>query len=196
MRELDVVGRIGVDEVAALERHRFHVTGGERPAGEHFAVRREVACVRDPHVLTERHVEFARPVEPAEAVVAGPVEVVEERARFALRGLAARQHRVEPVAMLVEQLLVVLHREIDAKAVLKPTVEVDDVRVGVVQERARGHQAERHREAAAEGLDEAAARVRRPDGLKVRHLPPLAARPLEGRAKHCGPLCRPHARSG
>ena len=58
------------------------------------------------------------------------------------------------VAVTVEQPFVVLHLEIDRQALLKPAVEVDQVRIGVVQQRALRQQAERDGQAAAERLDQ------------------------------------------
>ena len=64
------------------------------------------------------------------------------------------------------------------------SVEIDHVRVDVVQERPLGAQAQRHRQAAAERLDQPAMRVRRARAARrMRHLPALAARPFQRRQR-------------
>ena len=61
-------------------------------------------------MAAERHVEVAAAVEPAEAVVPGAIEVVEERGRFGRLRLAAGQERVEAIARPVIRLLVLVER--------------------------------------------------------------------------------------
>ncbi len=107
-------------------------------------------------MLAERHVELAAAVEAAEAVVAGPIQVVEEAGRFLRVGLTGAQQRVEAIAMLVEEVLVPLHRDRDAQAALEPAVEVDQMLIGVVQQRALRPQSQRDGQTAAERLDQPA----------------------------------------
>src|SRR4029453_14832890 len=82
LRELDAVGRIGIHEVCRGERWGGEIAGHERPARERLTVCREVARVPDAFVLPERHVELARSVEPAEAVVTRAIGVKEEPGPF------------------------------------------------------------------------------------------------------------------
>src|SRR5262249_17488673 len=76
------------------------------------------------------------------------------------------------------------HAEIDPEAFLQPAIEVDEMRIGVVQERARWHEPERHRKPATERFDEATMAVSGPERTEVRHLPALASGPLQGRQAH------------
>ncbi len=183
LRELHVVGRVGVDEVPLLERNLLEVHADEVPAREGSPVAREVARVRDPGVPAEGNVETSPPVEPAQAVVSRPVEVIEEPRRLAALLPAARQKRVESRAARVEHRLVILHRLRDHQTVLQAAIEGDDMRVDVVEQRAPRGEAQADREAAAEGLDEASLGVGRPEGTQVRHLPALPPRPLERRPR-------------
>jgi hypothetical protein len=73
--------------------------------------------------------------------------------------------------VLVVQPFAILNHEIDLEAELEPAIEVDEMRVGVVQERALRHEPERHGETAAEWLDESPAAMRFPKRPNVRNLP-------------------------
>ena len=55
--------------------------------------------------------------------------------------------------------------------------------IDVVEQGTPRHQAHRDRKAAAEWFHESAVRVGCPMGPQVRHLPPLAAGPLQGRSQ-------------
>ena len=63
MRELDIVGWIGVNEIVAVERNDFNIGAGERSIREHVSVRCEVARVADPGLTAKGHVEAALRVE-------------------------------------------------------------------------------------------------------------------------------------
>ena len=78
LRELDVVGRVGVDEVARIERQRLEITGREVPLFERRAVGGKVAHIIDPMVAAEGHVELALAVEAAKPVVASAIEIIEK----------------------------------------------------------------------------------------------------------------------
>ena len=188
MRELDIVGRIGVYKIVALEGNGFHVRARERPVTEHVAVRREVARVTNTCIPAKRHVEFARAVEPAQAVEARSIQIVEECRCFQTRAFSTRQERVETFPLLVEERFVVLHRNVKSQTLLKPSIEIDQVWIRVVQQRASRHQSERDREPAAERLHESPMCMGFPNGLKVRHLPSLAAGPFQSRPERCRPL--------
>ena len=47
VREFHVVGRIGIDEVVAVEGHTLYIHAGERPGCKDAAIRREIASVSD-----------------------------------------------------------------------------------------------------------------------------------------------------
>src|SRR5579875_740643 len=78
-RELDVVRRIGVDKIAAANLHAFEIAVREFVWREHTAVRLEVLAVRRLFVAPEGHVEKAARVEAAQTVIAGTVEIIEQR---------------------------------------------------------------------------------------------------------------------
>ena len=54
LRELGVVRRIGIDEIIGFERKTLDIAGRERPLGERFAIGREIACVADAGITSER----------------------------------------------------------------------------------------------------------------------------------------------
>src|SRR5260370_10414844 len=68
LRELYVIGRIGIDEITTGQRDCFHVNIRERPARKDVSVLREVLRIADSCVSPERYVEFSRPIEAAEPV--------------------------------------------------------------------------------------------------------------------------------
>src|SRR4029434_55574 len=108
----------------------------------------EIAHVSDRRVPPERDVELAAAVEPAEAVVTGPVQKIEERRRVA-RPVAPRPDElVEPLAMPVEQRAIVLHRQVARESPFDPPIEIDEVWVRVIEERALRGEAQGHRQPA------------------------------------------------
>src|SRR5207249_399983 len=136
--------------------------------------------VRNVVVAAERDVELTAMVEAAEAIVAGAVQVVEERGGLGGLVLPACPQLVEPVAISVVQTFVVQHRNADHETALEPSVEVDDVRVDVVQQGAPRHDPESDCETAREGLNQTPACVRLPEREEIRQLPPLPSCPFEG----------------
>ena len=80
--EVHIVGRIGVDEVMAGQPDRLEIGVGECPLLEGVLVRREVVRVADARVSSEWDVEFALAIEPAQAVEAGAIEVIEQGGAF------------------------------------------------------------------------------------------------------------------
>jgi hypothetical protein len=116
----------------------------------------------EPHllVLPERHVELAAIVETAQSVVAGSIQVVEEARRLTRVRLPFPQQRVEARAVRVEHARIVVERDVDVETALQPLVEIDQMGVDVVEQRAPRLQPERHRQAAAERLDQPPVRVR------------------------------------
>ena len=97
-RELDVVGRVSVDEVARLERDLLEVRAQERPFPECSPIRRKVADIFDLSVAAERNVEPSAPIEATQAVVPGAIEVVEERGGFRSLVLLVGAEFVETIA--------------------------------------------------------------------------------------------------
>jgi hypothetical protein len=73
--------------------------------------------------------------------------------------------------------------KIRLEALLKPAVEIDEMRVGIIQERSLGQEPERDGQASGEGLDEPHFGVRQPEWPQVWYLPSFSARPLQGRSE-------------
>ena len=68
--------------------------------------------------------------------------------------LAAGDKLVELGALAIEQPLVVLHLQVGLEPLLKPAVKVNEMGVGVVEERAFGQEPERDGQSPAKRLDE------------------------------------------
>src|SRR5712692_507679 len=79
LRELDVVRRVGIDEIALANREALEVARTELPVREHAAIGAEVGSVTDSLVTPERDVELPFAVEAAKPVVACAVQIVEKR---------------------------------------------------------------------------------------------------------------------
>ena len=124
---------------------------------------RQVAIVIDCRVRAEGNVEFAALVETAQSVEAGAVQVVEQLRRFLARRFAVAYQLIEPVAMTIEELLVVAHLDTQLQSRLQMAIEVDEVRIDVVQQRAARLPTERDSQPAAEWFDVPMALVLRPD---------------------------------
>lgn len=122
----------------------------------------EFLGIANPSVTAERHVETAALVEPAQPVIPGSIEVVEQLGGFRRVSVTGGEELVETNSGRVVRVLVVFHRYGHGQPGLQPAVEADQVRVDVVQQCALGHQAKRHSEATAEGFDEPAPLVLRP----------------------------------
>ena len=138
----------------------------------------------------ERHVELAPAVEAAQPVVPGAVEVIEQLGRLAGLAPPPGHETVEVVPMLIVELALVAHRNPDGETALQMLVEVDGVRVHVVEQCPAGVEAERDRETAAERLDQSPARVPAPQHPETRHEPALATGPLQGRLQRRPALVR------
>src|ERR1700730_5623154 len=81
-REFDIVWRIRVNEIVWLKCDRFKIRVHKIPIRTALTIGSEVSRVRDAGVPTEGHVETAFAIDPAETVVASPIEVIEKRCRF------------------------------------------------------------------------------------------------------------------
>ena len=82
LRELDIVGRVGVDEVVVFDWEGFEVTEVKVPLGKEFAKHKEVAAVIDFGVATEGDVEEPGLIEAAEPIEATAIEIVEKLSRL------------------------------------------------------------------------------------------------------------------
>lgn len=177
--KFDVVWRVGVDEIAGFKRDHFHVRIRECPILEQVPIGAEVARVGDPCIATEWHVELPAAVESAKAIETRAVEIVKDRGGFLRVGLSNCEQRVESFAMGIEQVLVILHRHVNAKTLLEPSVKIDQVLIRIVEERSTGRQTDRDRKTSAERLDQPSRCVLVPERQQMKHLPSLAARPFE-----------------
>ena len=83
--------------------------------------------------------------------------------------------------MAVEQSFVVLHVQIGREAFLKPAIEVDQVRIGVIEQRACWQKPQGDGQATTKRLHEPRPGMPLPQGEQVWHLPSLSARPFQGR---------------
>src|SRR5689334_8003125 len=82
LRELYVVWRIGIDKVVRLELDGLEIAASKIPVGQEGLVFREIVLVPDIGIAAVGNVEFALAVEPAKAVIASAIQIVEKRGRF------------------------------------------------------------------------------------------------------------------
>ena len=148
---------------------------------------RRSRCGSRSPVAAERDVEQAPAVEPAQAVVAGPVQVVEQRGRFRRAGVSASQQFVEAVARRVVVLSSFFIASVIVSPRPEPAVEIDRMGIDVVEQRGGRHQSQRDRESAAERLDQSPVLIRVPQWAQQGNLPSFAAGPLQRRPKRSGP---------
>lgn len=131
-------------------------------------------------MLTKRHIEFARLIETAKSVEARAIQIIKKLRRFRALPLAAFDELVEPAAVAVESRLVILHPNCYLQASLQMSVEVNEVRVDVVQYRLLRLQTEWCGEPTAERLNITPARMRSPKRCEVGHQPTLSPSPFQG----------------
>src|SRR5688572_2612915 len=93
--------------------------------------------------------------------------------------------------MTIEELLIVSHLDAQSHTVLQVAIEVDQVRINVVEQRALGLQTEYDCESTAERFDVTPIGIAAPDGREMRHEPTLAAGPFQRRLQrrlHAAPF--------
>ena len=153
------------------------------PVGERGWVLRErsLVLVVDVRIASEWNVEAAFAIEPAETVVPGPIQVVEETGSLGSLRFSIFQKLVEAVAALIVLRFIILHVERNRQTPLQKIVKVNQMRVDVVQECTCGTQSKHHRKTAAKWLDETAAPRALPQRLDIRNLPTLSTRPFQRR---------------
>jgi hypothetical protein len=118
---------------------------------------------------------FAQPVEP------GSVQIIEQRRGISGLLLATAEQRIATLAAFVVRPLLILERQRRRQPLLQPAVEVDEVRVDVVEHRSRRHEAQGDCQASGERLDQPSITVSRPVREQVRNLPALPASPFQRR---------------
>ncbi len=151
--ELDVIGRISVDEILRTNRQRFNIAIGKSPVFKNRLELRKVVGVSDRLVTPKWHIEFAALIEAAESVEASPVEIVEELRRLGALQFAVSDQLIEPTSVPVETLLFVSHLDRYLKTALQMRVKVYQVGIDVIQDGALWSQTEWACESAAEGLN-------------------------------------------
>lgn len=139
--------------------------------------------VVDGLVAPKGYVEMSGLVEATEPVEAGAVQVVEERRCLRRVVLALGNERIETGAGAIVMGAIVPQRDVDDESSLEMRVEVDDVRVDVVEDGTLGAEAQGDRQTADEGLDKTPRSMRLPEWAQVWQLPSLATRPLERRTE-------------
>src|SRR5690606_13805217 len=152
--ELHIIGRVGIDETGRLELKLLEVSTIEAPLVEEGAVPVQVHLVVDVLILAEGNIELALPVETAQAVVARAVEIKEQLSRFSGIGLPLPNQLVETAAVGVVEIPVVTHFDGELQALTYPTIEIDQVRVDVVQNGMFGQQPQGHGPSAPVVLNE------------------------------------------
>src|SRR5260370_25019998 len=123
LREFDVVGRVGIDEIARFEFQSLEVAGRKVPSLERRAVGGEVGRVVDLAIATEGHVELALAVKAAKAATPAASEIVEKRGRLRALTVAGRDQAIEAFAMAIEKRLLVAHRNSGLEPALEPSIK-------------------------------------------------------------------------
>src|SRR5690606_11922550 len=185
--ERHIIGRVGIDETGRLKLKLPKIPAIETPLVEEGAVPFQVQLVVDVLILAEGNIELALPVEAAQAVVTRADEVKEQLSRFGCTGLPLPDQLVEAAAVGVVEIPVVTHLDGELQALAYPPIEIDQVRVDVIQNGMFGQQPQGHGHAAAEGLHETAVFMPIVELFYDGHQPALAACPLEQRFKHRSP---------
>src|SRR6185369_2137405 len=108
-------------------------------------------------------------------------EIVEKLGRLCAGRAAVFDQLVEARAVSIEELLVVAHLDAQRESVLEMTVEVDEMRIDVVEQRTPGLQTQCNGEAAAERFDVPPRCVSLPDRREMRDQPAFAAGPFQRR---------------
>ncbi len=181
--ELHVVGRVSVDEVVRLEQDALEVAHRELPSGEYVRIFGEIPSVFDALVTTERNIESTSAIESAKAVVTGSIEIVEEPRRRSAVPVPVSKKHIETVSTGVEVAFRVQHRTRDHEAGFQPAVEIDQVRIDVVEQRSFWDQSYRDGKPTAERFHQSSMAVRCPQSSYMWHLPTLSTGPFEGRSK-------------
>src|SRR5215469_5723284 len=78
LSELDIVGRISVDEISFGELDRFKVATTEGPFRKCASIGEKILAIQDAPVFSKRHVEASKRVEAAQSVVTGSIQIVEQ----------------------------------------------------------------------------------------------------------------------
>ena len=151
--ELDIVGRIGIDEISRLDREIIEIATGKDPVFQDLLEPGKVSKVSNRLVLAKGHVEFTALVEATESVETSAVEIIEKLRGFSALRLAILDQSIEANTLPVETLLFVSHLDGYHEPALQMAIKVYEVGIDVVQTGALWVQTQRGGESAAEGLN-------------------------------------------
>ncbi len=180
--ELNIVWRIGVDEIVRLDRKPREIFVREFPATKQSSVGVKVSCVIDPLVLAKRDVEFTAAIEATQAIETSAVQIIEELRRFLRPSRTILDELVEARAMRVEKLSVVASIDSQRQTATNLPVEIDQMRIDVTQQSSLRLQSKRDCQPAAEWLNVTTIAVLSPNRLDMWKQPALAAGPLQWRS--------------
>ncbi len=96
LREVHVIRGISIDEIRRRKRKGFKVFAADPPAGKDFPIQTKVGGVVEAGVVAERNVITAAPVETAQAVKAGAIEVVEKARGLGVGVVAVGDEFIKP----------------------------------------------------------------------------------------------------
>jgi hypothetical protein len=95
----------------------------------------KIRCVVDRAVGAKWHIEFAATIETAEPVKAGAIQIVKQLGSFGSVPEPLLNHIVKSSAVLIEQRFVISHFYLNFETGLEMTIEINEMRVYVVQKR-------------------------------------------------------------
>lgn len=180
-RELDIVRRVGINKIVRLDRKFREILVREFPAPKQFFVSVKVSCVIDLLILAEWHVEFAAAIEAAQTVETSTVQIIKKLRRFLCSSCTTRDELIETRAMRVEKPSVIASIDLQRQPATHLSVEIDQVRIDIVQQRTLRLQSKRYRQPTTKRLNIATLLMCAPSRLNVREQPTLTAGPLQRR---------------
>src|SRR5437667_9844236 len=141
----------------------------------------KVGRVTNRRVSSKWNIEFPALVKTAETIKASPIQIIEELRGFAAFRAAVFDELVEACAVRIEKLLVVTRVNLHRKPAPQLRVEVDQVRIKIIQHCALRPQTQRDRQPSAKQFHITALMMPTPEWFKVRHQPALPTGPLQRR---------------
>ncbi len=153
---------------------------------KHLPVRPEIPNIIYLPVSPEGNIELPILVKTAEAVVAGPVQIIEEFRPLPGLAFSLFDQVVETVAALIIKSLLIRHRSLHEKTLLQPAKKINQVTVDIVEQRSFRLQPQGHGQAATKGLDQPPIPIGRPERPQARNQPSLSPDPFERRPQTVG----------
>jgi hypothetical protein len=127
----------------------------------------------------KRHIKLATLIKPAESIEARAIQVIKQLSCLASFPFPLLHQSVEFRAMSIKEFFLVTHLDGQLKTAFEMRIEIDQMRIDVIQKRSVGPQREWHCQPTAEGLDKPAALVRFPKSGQVRGQPTFSSCPLQ-----------------